>query len=193
MHERIVKLGDPIPLTCLVSEPDDSKPDAPGVIVLNSGVMHHIGTCRMTVGICRAFAAKEYTALRFDFSGIGDSASRQGTGSFAELARSEISEVMDFLQSSKGLDQFVLIGLCSGADAAYESALVDDRVVGICQLDAYAYRNLKYYLRYYGPRILKLDVWKRFLGRRFSTSPTTIAEEFIEIPSYVRIFRRAKK
>ncbi len=191
MPERIARIGAPTALTCLVSEPQGEFSAAPGVILLNSGVMHHIGTCRMSVRICRAFANAGYLAARFDLSGLGDSESRSGTEPFALVAQREVSEVMDFLQQNYDITRFVLIGLCSGADAAYETALKDDRVVGICQLDAYVYRNLRYYIHYYLPRVIKLDVWRRFLKRTFfpeKNGVDLIDEEFIELPSYIRIF-----
>ncbi len=79
MPERIVKIGKPQPLVGLLTEPVNPDPGAPAVLILNSGVMHHVGTCRMSVRLARAFADQGVAALRFDFSGIGDSPSRSGS------------------------------------------------------------------------------------------------------------------
>ena len=45
------------------------------------------------------------------------------------------------------MNNFVLIGLCSGADNAHRSALVDSRVIGAIFIDGYGYPTLKYYLK----------------------------------------------
>ena len=73
---------------------------------------------------------------------------------------------MNLLERTKDVGQFVLIGLCSGADVGFNTAGVDDRVIGVVQLDPYAYRTVGYYLRHYGKRVLEFDVWKRFIATR---------------------------
>jgi len=88
--------------------------------------------------------------------------------------------------------------LCSGADAAYFCAVVDPRVVGTFQLDAFAYRNARYYWKHFAPRAFRVDVWQRFFGRVFGQSsdgsksgkgpPATDLEGNIEMPEYVRVF-----
>jgi hypothetical protein len=58
------------------------------------------------------------------------------------------------------------MGLCSGADMSFRVAGQDPRVVGLVQLDAWAYRTLGYYLRHYGKRARDLSAWTSFVRRK---------------------------
>lgn len=199
MKERALRIGKPTPLVGVASEPDSFDADRPALLVLNSGVMHHVGTCRLSVKIARAAAARGILAVRFDFSGIGDSEPRRGAQSFEESSIAEVREVMDYLQKTRGISRFVLYGLCSGADASYLTGLVDERVVGMVKIDAFCYRTWQYYLHYYAPLLLNGTRWKSFLGRHVGKllgkgdklSPSEVAgieEQYFEVPTYTRVF-----
>lgn len=195
MKEIALKIGKPIPLTAIVSLPEQLNPERPAVLILNSGIMHHVGACRLSVKIARQLANSGTLAIRFDLSGIGDSAPRAGAGSFHETAIAEVKEVMDYLSEKRGINKFIAYGLCSGADASYDIALADERIVGIAQIDPYCYRTWSWYVRYYGPKLFKLSVWWHSIKIRlfkedkdelgFSES---VEEENLEMPSYIRVF-----
>lgn len=196
MRERTIKVGKPIPLVGVVTEPDRPS-QGPAVLILNSGIMHHVGSCRMSVRLARAIAARGLVTLRFDYSGIGDSEPRGGGRPFRELAVAECVEVMDYLQKTRGHDQFLLYGLCSGADASYYAALADTRVVGISQFDPYCYVTARYYLEYYRPVIFDYRRWKAFIGNRFRkvlregqtrAGEAANHDQFFEVPTYTRVF-----
>lgn len=196
MKERVVKIGQPVPLVGVVSEPACFDPGRLAVIVLNSGVMHHVGTCRLSVRIARAAAARGLLALRFDYSGIGDSEPRTGAESFDVVSLRECGEVMDHLERTRGIRQFILYGLCSGADAAYNTAIADPRVVAISQIDAYCYRTPRFYFEHYRGRVLQLEKWKNFVLRKWralrapagANAATDADGEFMELPTYTRVF-----
>ncbi len=198
MKERTLKIGKPTPLIGVATEPDRFDPRRPIVIILNSGIMHHVGSCRMSVRLARAIGAHDLLAVRFDYSGIGDSEPRRGSEPFAELAVSECVEVMDYLQKSRGASTFILYGLCSGADAAYLTALADARVVGVSQFDPFCYVTRRYYYEYYKPLIFDWARWRSFLGSRWlqltrtGITSSSVREagldQFIEIPTYTRVF-----
>jgi alpha/beta superfamily hydrolase len=199
VKERAVRMGKPVPLVGIISEPEAFNPERPAVLIFNSGVMHHIGTCRLSVRLARAFAKMGNLSIRFDFSGIGDSEPRRGTDSFEESAPKEAVEVMDYLQKKRGVKKFVVYGLCSGADAAYFTAIGDERVVGFAQIDPYCYRTSKYYFHYYASRFLVLDRWFSSARRLFKVVTGTarkndaatmagIEEEYYEMAEYVREF-----
>ena len=57
MKERALRIGRPTPLIGIVSEPEVFDPARPAVIILNSGIMHHVGACRLSVKLARAVAA----------------------------------------------------------------------------------------------------------------------------------------
>jgi hypothetical protein len=200
VRERALRIGKPTPLIGVSSEPEVFDPSLPALIVLNSGVMHHVGACRLSVKIARAAAAGGLLAVRFDYSGIGDSEPRRGSDAFEEVSLRECAEVMDYLQRTRGVERFILYGLCSGADAAYNTARADARVVAIAQIDAYCYITPRYYIEYYLPILFHGERWRSFLGRlwrRFTgralpapgPAPAEAQDDAnFEIPTYTRIF-----
>jgi pimeloyl-ACP methyl ester carboxylesterase len=168
------------------------------VIFLNSGIIHRVGSCRMHVRFARAFSTAGFHSLRFDYSGIGDSDQRRDSLSFEESAVIETREAMDYMTKAKGTTRFILIGLCSGADMAHETAVADERVVGMVQFDAWAYKTMAYKIRRYGPKLLDLATWRNSIGIRWrmwrgtqkskrACMPGSDAVEY-EMPAYVRVF-----
>lgn len=167
MREKVLRFGVERGLSGVLSEPTEAADGAPGVVLLNSGILHHVGPSRLYVSLARRLANDGHIALRFDFSGIGDSESRKDSLPFVESAPAETRAAMDLLQKKFGLHRFMLIGLCSGADMAFKVAGQDERVMGIVQLDPYAYRTPGYYMRRYGPKLLNPMAYVRSLrGRR---------------------------
>lgn len=192
MKERAIQFGVWGNLTGIVCEPAGvTEPGSrPGVVLLNSGILHRVGACRLHVQVARALAEIGFTSLRFDFSGIGDSEARRDALPFEESAPLEVIEAMDYLARARGLETFILFGLCSGADAAFHTAAADLRVVGLCQLDAWAYRTWRHHVHHYGPRICSASAWKGYLARRLGSSPSPQQElpgDDIALPTYVRV------
>jgi len=194
MKEIALKIGNPTPLTAIVNTPKKIDPTKPAVLILNSGVMHHVGTCRLSVKIARELAKSSILSIRFDFSGIGDSENRSGTQSFHETSIAEITEVMDYLENKRGISKFIVYGLCSGADASYDIALVDKRIFAMVQIDPYCYRTWKWYIRHYGPRLLNLQTWVNFVSRHLNIQAKTLGfsesvdKDNLEVASYAREF-----
>ncbi len=201
MREKVLKFGPTRGLVGILTEPPPDAPTGkPPVVFLNSGILHHVGASRLYVRMARRLAALGHPALRFDFSGIGDSEARRDTLSAAESAVVEVREAMDLIGARKGgADKFILIGLCSGADMGFKVAQVDPRVSGLVQLDPFAYRTTGYYLRHYGPKLLQPAVWTGFVRRRLGrlrparqtvAASGDAAEERLEYvaPEYRRIF-----
>jgi pimeloyl-ACP methyl ester carboxylesterase len=112
------------------SAPGDRPMPLPAAIFLNAGVIHRVGPSRLYVGIARRLSALGWSSARFDHSGIGDSPVRRDGKPFEQSAILEVREVMDSLEQHRGIDRFVLIGLCSGAVTAFDAAVADPRVVG---------------------------------------------------------------
>ncbi len=171
------------------------RPDAPAVLILNSGIIHHIGANRLYVEIARALAERGFSSLRFDFSGVGDSEPRRDALPFEESAVVEAREAMDYMADVTGARTFVLLGLCSGADMAYYTALEDERVVGLAQLDAFVYRTRRWYVKCYGPKLLDLGAWvnavrcrvQPLLGKVTGAEEDGVSEVFVA-PEYRRVF-----
>lgn len=130
MKERAVALGRSA-LVGVVSEPAAPPPvERPVVLILNAGIVHRVGNARMSVRLARELAAAGHVAVRFDHSGIGDSAPIVDGRSWQEVWAAETREVMDELGRTHGALRFVIVGLCSGATTAFRVAVADPRVAG---------------------------------------------------------------
>ena len=167
MKERAELLGPHRGLLGIVTEPDgpDDGAARPAIVLLNAGLMHRIGPFRLYVLLARALAKAGFTVLRLDLSSKGDSPPRPGARSYRESVRADLADAFEHLQRTRGLSRFVLLGLCSGADDAFRNGVDDARVAGIALLDGYAYRTPKFWLRHYGPRLLRPAKWLGFLAR----------------------------
>jgi len=100
-----------------------------GILLLNAGLIHHVGPGRIYVKIARKLAALGFLVMRFDMSGIGDSNVRSDQISQEEAVVSDTREAMDYLQHNYSVNQFVLIGICSGASAAFITTENDPRII----------------------------------------------------------------
>lgn len=194
MREKVLRFGVERGLTGILAEPAERRDGGPGVVLLNSGILHHVGPSRIYVDLARNLAAEGLITLRFDYSGIGDSEPRKDSLPFVQSAPVETQAAMDLLQKKFGLEDFWLIGLCSGADMAFKVAGLDERVTAIIQLDPYAYRTRSYYVRRYGPKLLNPMSYVRSVqGRRRNAQVAKEREseehqETYTAPEYRRIF-----
>jgi len=193
-REKVVRFGREAKLVGILSEPPvGGAVREPMVLLVNSGILHRVGACRFHVRLARRLASEGVASLRFDFSGIGDSEVRRDELAFEQSAVAELREAMDYLTGSKGAQSFVVIGLCSGADMAFEVAKVDPRVVGIGVLDPWAYRTTRYFVNHYAPRLLRASAWTRLIRRRLEAArpapaPSPGVPEELVLPTYVREF-----
>jgi len=197
-REKAIRIGRGASLVGILTEsPDPDASTRPGIVLVNSGILHRVGACRLHVTLARTLARDGYNVLRFDFSGIGDSAVRRDDLSFDESAVVELQDAMNHLASAKGHGSFVVMGLCSGADMALEGAKNDARIVGLGLFDPWAYRTPKYYLKHYGPRLLEPSAWanaarQRLFGKTGQGEFPSIAngptEDELDLPTYVREF-----
>jgi hypothetical protein len=168
MNERALTFGDARHLVGILGEPDPDRavPEKPGVIFLNSGILHRVGASRINVKMARKLSGLGYPTFRFDHAGVGDSDVRRDDRSFVESAIHETRTAMDLVQERKGVNRFILAGLCSGSDMAYWVALEDARVVGLVQLDPFVYRTRKAMLRHYLSRLISPAAWRRSIRAR---------------------------
>lgn len=132
MTEQVLSLGKMSTLVGIIHDPPVGarRVDAPGIILLNAGMVHRVGPNRLYVKLARTLAAMGYVVLRFDFSGFGDSTVREDHLPLAKSIVDETQEAMSVLASARGVDSFVLMGLCSGATASLKTAAIDPRVCG---------------------------------------------------------------
>ncbi len=137
--ERALCFGAGQRLLGLLNHRPDDGPVA--CLMLNVGVTVRSGPRRLNVKMARALAAISVTSMRFDLSGIGDSAPADANDAYQAQAVADLRAAMDAVQAATGAHRFVLLGICSGAVHAYRAAAADQRVAGLMMFDGYAFPN----------------------------------------------------
>ncbi len=170
MKEEAVQFGEAGSLIGIVAVSPEANAKNPAVILLNPGIVHRVGPGRIYVTIARALAARGFTVLRFDFSGIGDSAVRLDNCPFEKSSVDETCAAMRFLQTTRGINRFILLGGCSGAVVSLETARSDRRVIGAILINYPARVDEEeqtssssdghYYWHF---AVLSLKSWRKFL------------------------------
>jgi pimeloyl-ACP methyl ester carboxylesterase len=114
----------------------------------------------MTVSLARRIAAGGVSVYRFDFAGIGDSPARSDGQGLAEGVLSDVRETMDHLQQHFGFQNFIVAGLCSGADNGMRAAEVDNRIVGVAMFDPTIDRSRRWYWEWLKSRLQSIEHFK---------------------------------
>lgn len=112
-----------------------------GCLLPNAGLIHRVGPHRLSVKLARALAAQGLAVLRFDLAGVGDSKAGPAGGDYREQAGRDLRSAMDAAQAACGVEQFVVLGICSGAVNGFWAAVADPRVVGLLMYDGFWYRS----------------------------------------------------
>jgi dienelactone hydrolase len=167
-HEQIVLAGKSAPLAGILTEPVGraANKDRPWLIVLNAGILHKVGPNRMAVHLARQAATRGLTTLRVDFAGTGDCPARADGRPLIDGVIVDVRELIAHLRKTRGVERFLVIGLCSGADNALRVARADDSVVGACLLDPTIHRTRRWYLEHFAVRAVSGEVWAQVLTLR---------------------------
>jgi len=139
VKEEALVFGSASDLVGVVTLPERVDPAAPAFVFLNAGVTHHVGPNRLYVRLARELAADGFVSLRYDFSGLGDSAARSDDMTAWNAVIAETREAMDRLTELCGAGTFVLGGICSGATSSFITAQQDERVVGALLINGQAH------------------------------------------------------
>jgi pimeloyl-ACP methyl ester carboxylesterase len=163
VQERIAHFGRPKSLAGVTSFPPAAQPVRPQtVVIVNVGVIHRVGPSRLHVQLARRLAEDGFVTLRFDFSGIGDSDPRPERV-VPDGVRQDMNDALSYLQATANATSFVLVGLCSGANACLRYARLHEGVAGAVLLDPHSYKTPGYYLRHYRRRLLQWESWRNVL------------------------------
>jgi pimeloyl-ACP methyl ester carboxylesterase len=116
----------------ILAEPKTQPAKTTGVILLSGtfGGTTTLGRNRLWVKMARTLADRGYLVLRFDYTGLGDSA---GTAFCYELESPAVPELragFDLL-AGRGITDFLLVGTCYGSRSALVAAAGEARVRGI--------------------------------------------------------------
>jgi pimeloyl-ACP methyl ester carboxylesterase len=176
VKEQALLMGRTAPVVAVVTEPEVLDRSRPAFLILNSGLVHHIGPERVYVRAARAVARHGCLAVRMDHRGIGDSDPRRDNLPFVAGALSEIEEVLEEVTATWGVERFVLMGICSGAEFSFVIAQEDERVVGVVLINGGGQaggRDFHQHVqskqlsqRYFGQSIFSPEAWLRALTGR---------------------------
>ncbi len=148
MIEKTRQFGSDTHLIGTFTEPDlPAGPQSPLVVLLtNAGVISRSGPHRINVSLARRFATIGIRSLRWDMGGLGDSGRPVTALPVREQSIADTRAAMDEAGRMFGVSRFVMIGFCSGAEAAYYTALQDERLVGVVLFDLFTYPTWKTHL-----------------------------------------------
>jgi len=121
----------------IIAEPADPSPQAPAVLLLNTGVTPRSGNGRLGTLLCRQLCRAGVTSLRMDLAGLGDSGDlpgRRASPLYDSAAEADVQAALDWLDE-RGHRRVVLVGICSGAYLAFHAARTDARIVGLISVN----------------------------------------------------------
>ena len=165
MSDKVFHFGKNRSLVGILSEPDENEMrfQKTALIILNSGLLHRVGPNRIYVKIARDLASEGMPTFRFDFSGVGDSEKRRDNLLFEKSSILETQDAMAFLQKARGYQNFMLTGICSGADVAFQTARQDSRISGVIPIDFYSLPTTGYLLHSYKKRLIHARSWANLI------------------------------
>ncbi len=132
LRRRPVRFGPSGRLFGVVTEPQDLHSSGrPPVLVLAGGVVPRTAVNRMYVSLAERLADLGHVVLRMDVSGIGESLPTPGSGwgdPYASGVLGDVDAAIEWLGRTSGAVGVELLGLCSGAYAAFQAALRHEEV-----------------------------------------------------------------
>ena len=144
--ERPVRFGADHQLFGILTPPVKPPPRArPPIVLLPAGAVNRSGPHRLYVTMARRWADLGFTVFRIDLSGIGDSPAVAGEREslvYPRTGLNDISAALDFLAEETGASRFLLVGLCSGADLAYQAARREERLAGVVMMNPRTFLDL---------------------------------------------------
>jgi alpha-beta hydrolase superfamily lysophospholipase len=126
LRERALLISQRPNLFGVLSEhPEVGPEDLPSVLLLNAGSSYRVGPNRLYVSLARGLAARGFRCLRMDFCGLGDSLSADAAREndpYPATAFRDVDLALKYLRKEFGAERVVVMGLCSGAYAAFQAA-----------------------------------------------------------------------
>ncbi|MCC7441508.1 MAG: alpha/beta hydrolase [Bdellovibrionales bacterium] len=174
MREEVVRIGEVSPMVGVLTLGSQSA-QAPCGIMFNAGVLHRVGPFRMWVDLARELATFKIPSLRFDLHGLGDSAMDAGESDATQRAVNDLSEALDWVEGRLGKRDFIVFGLCSGADQAHALARKDPRVRGIVFIDGFGYRTWKFRFHRILARVFSFRRLKQIVVRFLRREKNSVA------------------
>lgn len=142
-----------------------------GLLIVVGGPQYRVGSHRQFVKMCRAAAANEIPAFRFDVAGMGDSTGEPAP--FYQQAADIHAAINQFFVLQPQLTSVVLWGLCDGASAILLALRqkADPRVSGLVLLNPWVRQQHSYaqtlVKHYYLQRFMQKEFWQKLFSGKF--------------------------
>jgi dienelactone hydrolase len=211
LEESRILVGGAHRLFGILTAPPEGerRADRPCVILLNAGCVHRIGAHRLSVRMARTWAERGLYVLRMDLSGIGDSPVASGCEENLCYPKSGIDDcqrAMSFMEREIGATRFILAGLCSGADIAFQLGFKDGRAAGVVMMNprTFCVHDLSMVetqqgARYYQGSLFRKDSWVKLMRGRVdlrrvarAIAPTVKNEAVRQVDRLMRRVRPAE-
>lgn len=138
MKLQALRFGRDQHLSGILTIPDDLNTGL-AVVIPNAGFAPMAGPFRLHALLSERLAQIGIASLRFDFSGLGDSATPATREAVGQRKLNDFRDALDHVEKSLGIQRFAALGLCSGATDSHRSALADKRIEAVAMLDGVAY------------------------------------------------------
>lgn len=170
MNEKVIQFGENNNMIGISTEPSANN-KLPVIVFLNAGLLYHVGPNRLYVNLSRNLSYQGYLCFRFDFRGCGYSQMYYDKNEDIEkAAENDVINAMNEIQKQYGINNFILCGICYGADIAYKTALQDTRIIGCFLVNGnylqegkedqvFRISNEMIKKRYYRKKIFNLHNW----------------------------------
>ncbi|MEM6639204.1 MAG: alpha/beta hydrolase [Pseudomonadota bacterium] len=159
--EEILQAGNGGRLFAVLSTPRTGMHSGPVFVFFNAGLVNRTGPSRMSVRLCRALAASGYPCIRFDLTGKGDTPAAPGEDYLATVKR-DFEDLRHAIKERFGQVQYVLGGLCSGADNVVRMANGYSDVIGMLLLDPMCYPDKRFPWHALVDRYVN---WRQYIGK----------------------------
>jgi pimeloyl-ACP methyl ester carboxylesterase len=163
VRELACQFGEEGRLHGVVTVPSSPAPPRPALVLVSAGLTAKPGPYRLYTQIARTLAEQGCTTLRFDLGGIGNSQIASPDEPLSVRTGNDIGDALAYLEANHGVREFVIGGLCSGAEDAFRYAEHDERTKGVILIDPHVYQNTYWRFRGYLTRYTLNRVVFKFL------------------------------
>jgi hypothetical protein len=179
--ETMVQFGPDRRLVGVLTDPG-APSNMPTVILPSAGLLPRAGPFRLHVELARRLAAQGVRSFRFDVPGVGEAPRLNGCG-----GREATVAALDHLSAYHGAEDFVVGGVCSAADVAWNVAVDDRRVRGVLMLDGLSYTGPWFRFALLAGVLKRAPtewpgVLARWLGRARQTERKPLIEDYRDWP-----------
>ena len=147
MKESCCQFGPRRQLAGILTEPSTTSRNQ-AVLLVNAGVTPKAGPFRVYTELARRLSREGFRTLRFDLGGIGDSGQEFEHLPLCQRTNMQIGAALDHVAERFPNLQFVLSGLCSGAEDSFRYAETDARVARVVMIDPFAYPTSGFWWRH---------------------------------------------